>query len=105
MSNQLQQPNVVDFQDALTLRDHLKRSTDPPLLHANETKDTTAGRWLIERFEVATMIATCDDWCNVQELARILGGCTISWWENWMCLEWTKQTGKTSFIQPFQQKY
>ncbi len=58
MANQL---NPANFQDALTAHNCLKRSTNLPLFHGDETKDMTTRRGLVNRIEAATKIATWDD--------------------------------------------
>jgi hypothetical protein len=53
-----QQP--IEFQNTLTMQDHLQRYTDLPLFH-DESKDTTTGCRLIKSVEITANIATWDD--------------------------------------------
>jgi len=58
MADQLQN---VDFQNAIMTLDHLKRSTNLPLFHTNESMDTMTGIQFNEGVKIATNIETWDD--------------------------------------------
>jgi len=66
----------------LTAHNRLKRFTDLPLFYANENKDMTTGLRLIERGEIAPELATWDDKRKGCELASILRGKALSWWDS-----------------------
>ena len=58
MADQLQN---VDFQNAIMTLDHLKRSTNLPWFHTNESMDTMTGIQFNEGVKIATNIETWDN--------------------------------------------
>jgi hypothetical protein len=102
------QPNPSNFQDDLTVHNHLKWSTDLPLFHGHETKDTITGYCPIDRIEVTAEIPTWDFHSKVRELASIFQGPAQSWWDSLETFKIYKASWnfiKTSFLRLFEQKY
>ncbi len=98
----------IDFQNVLTTHDQVKRLTDLLLFYANGSKDTTMGRWLIERVEITAGITTWDDKRKGQELASILWGWALSWWDSLDIFQIDKEVWanvEASFLRSFEPKH
>jgi hypothetical protein len=86
----------------------LKRSTDLPLIYANDSKDTTTGQRLIKQVEISAGLAPWDDKRKGQQLASILLGKAQSWWDSLERSRLTRNTGppwRHSVLKNFDAKH
>jgi hypothetical protein len=93
---------------ALTDREHLKRSTDMPLFFSHKEKDTITARHLIERIERGAEIATWDAARKCNELYMLLRDKALVWYESLIddeldLKDW--DVVKKEFLKTYEPKY
>ena len=74
------QQEPIDFQNVFMTHDRLNRSTNLPLFHVDESKDTMTCHRIIKRVDIPANIVIWDDKQKVQVLASIICCQAQAWW-------------------------